>query len=83
VMIGGALLLVQLLPRYPPGALKIVPFPAHGALELISHRCAGRAQHLIVAGAALFLVWLVTDHKAAQAPQQANAAAPGVVGSHR
>ena len=90
-VIGGALLLVSLITRYPLGALRIVPFPVHGAIELIVAPLivaypwlAGFSDvpparnFYIVAGAALFLVWLVTDYKAAEAPQQSTAAATGM-----
>lgn len=68
----------SLLTAYPLSLAKIIPFTWHGALELVASPLlvampwiAGFSGHdpsrnfFIVAGVALFFVWLVTDYKAA------------------
>lgn len=76
--VGGALLLVSLITRYPLGALKLIPFPTHGAIEflaalaLVAFPWLGGFGDLplarnffVVAGAGVLLLWLVTDYKLA------------------
>jgi hypothetical protein len=69
----------SLLTAYPLGALKVIPFPVHGAIEAIlaplfalfpwlmgfSGIPAARNFFLVAAGA-VALLWLVTDYKLAQ-----------------
>lgn len=75
-VIAGGLLLVSLMTRYPLGVVRVVPFPVHGALELIlaplivaypwiaGFDHIGTARNFyIIAGAALFLLWLITDYR--------------------
>lgn len=71
-------LAMALLTAYPLGAFKLIPFTLHGAIELVlspiliampwiagfSYDRPGR-YFFIAAGAALFVVWLITDYKAA------------------
>ncbi len=77
-VIAGGLLLVSLMTRYPLGVVRVVPFPVHGALELIGAPVivaypwlAGFAHidmarnFYIIAGVAVFLLWLITDYRAA------------------
>lgn len=78
-VIGGTILILSLLTRYPLGVLRVVPFPVHGRIEfvaslaLIALPWLGRFQDAIVArnffvgtGVVLFGLWLVTDYKAAE-----------------
>jgi hypothetical protein len=67
-----------LLTAYPLGLIKLIPFTLHGAIELVlsplliampwlagfSYDRPGR-YFFIAAGLALFVVWLITDYKAA------------------
>jgi hypothetical protein len=78
--IGGAILLLSLLTRYPLGALRVIPFPVHGGIELVASlaiialpwltgfQTALPARNFFVAtGVILFGLWLTTDYKAAEA----------------
>ncbi|MDB5047621.1 MAG: uncharacterized protein JWO30_692 [Fibrobacteres bacterium] len=73
-------LVMVLATAYPLGVFKVIPFTVHGAIELVlspllialpwiarfnydSHS----RNFYIVAGVALFFVWLTTDYKAADA----------------
>ncbi|MDB5103100.1 MAG: uncharacterized protein JWP91_789 [Fibrobacteres bacterium] len=71
-------LVLVLLTAYPLGVFKLIPFTIHGAIELVlsplliampwiaGFRNDDSARYFyIVAGVALFLVWLTTDYKAA------------------
>ncbi|MBI4396391.1 MAG: hypothetical protein HY548_04800 [Elusimicrobia bacterium] len=75
---GAAVLGLSLLTAYPLGAIKFIPFTVHGSVELISSFVmvfapglfgfsgeSGARGFFITAGVALFLVWLLTDYKAA------------------
>lgn len=76
--LGVAYILMSILTAYPLSLAKIIPFTVHGTIELVlspllvampwiagfSHHAAARAFY-IVAGVALFAVWLTTDYKAA------------------
>ncbi|MBZ5715950.1 SPW repeat domain-containing protein [Nannocystis pusilla] len=79
---GGAILLLSLLTRYPLGVLRVIPFPVHGGIELVSSVALialpwlGRfgdtpvARNFFVAtGVILFGLWLTTDYKAAEQDQ--------------
>jgi hypothetical protein len=81
-VISGALLLVSLMTRYPLGVVPFVPFTVHGALELLGapvivaypwiagfERVAPARDFYIVAGVAVFLLWLITDYRAADRPE--------------
>jgi hypothetical protein len=81
-VIAGALLLVSLVTRYPLGVVPLVPFPVHGALELLGapvivaypwiagFQYIGPARNFyIIAGVAVFLLWLITDYRAADRPE--------------
>lgn len=82
-VIGGALLLVSLLTRYPLGLVRVIPFPVHGGLEFIGSLAlialpwlfgfddAINARNFFVAtGIILFGLWLTTDYKAAELGEQ-------------
>ncbi|MEO6259120.1 MAG: hypothetical protein ABIP63_02180 [Thermoanaerobaculia bacterium] len=71
-------LLLTLFTRFPMGIVKLVPFPIHGAIEFIVSFTlvalpfvlgfAGEqaaCNFFIGFGVVVFLVWLVTDYKAA------------------
>ncbi len=75
-VIAGGLLLVSLMTRYPLGVVRVVPFPVHGALELlgapviVAYPWISGFDHIsparnfyIIAGVALFLLWLITDYR--------------------
>ena len=76
--LAGVYLLMVLATAYPLGLFKVIPFTVHGTIELILSPLlvalpwiAGFNEHaasrnfFIVAGVALFFVWLTTDYKAA------------------
>jgi hypothetical protein len=77
VVLGGVLLAVSLVTRYPLGAVKAVPFPVHsagdylGALLLIlapfvldfADSDPGLSVFYIVVGAVVILLSLVTDYQ--------------------
>lgn len=77
-VLGAVYVVVILATAYPYGLVKFVPFTVHGALELIlspflvampwiagfAYDMPGR-DFFVVAGIALFVVWLLTDYKAA------------------
>ena len=77
-VISGGLLLVSLMTRYPLGVVGVVPFSVHGALEIIGAPVivaypwiagfdhVGPARNFyIIGGVAVFLLWLITDYRAA------------------
>lgn len=77
-ILGAAYVLMSLTTAYPLSLAKLIPFTVHGMIELILSPflvampwLAGFSDHAasrlfyIVAGVALFLVWMVTDYKAA------------------
>lgn len=81
-VISGALLVVSLMTRYPLGVVPLVPFTVHGAAELLGapvivaypwiagfERFAVARNFYIVAGAGVFLLWLITDYRAADRPE--------------
>lgn len=77
-----------LLTAYPGGAVRIIPFTVHGAIEFavaialmaapwaFQFAADGIARNLfVVLGASLFVVWLMTDYRAADmAPYRRHAA---------
>ncbi|MDQ3002418.1 MAG: hypothetical protein M3Y08_14310 [Fibrobacterota bacterium] len=76
--LAGIHLVMVLATAYPFGLFKAIPFTVHGTIELILSPLlvalpwiAGFDEHaasrnfFIVAGVALFSVWLTTDYKAA------------------
>lgn len=80
-VIAGALLLVSLITRYPLGVVPLVPFTLHGAVELLGaplivaypwiagfKRVASARIFYIIAGVVVFLLWLITDYRAADRP---------------
>lgn len=82
-VVGGALLLVSLLTRYPLGLLRVIPFPVHGGIEFIGSlalialpwlfgfETTVIARNFYVAtGIILFALWLTTDYKAAEIGEQ-------------
>jgi hypothetical protein len=76
--LGAAYILLVVLTAYPFGLAKVIPFTVHGTIELVlspllvampwiagfADDRGGRAFY-IAAGIALFIVWAVTDYKAA------------------
>jgi len=74
-------LTLTLVTDFPVGVIKLVPLRAHGLIELIvgpvlivapwllgfSADPIGRAAYL-VAGGAIFVTWLLTDHSSVAAP---------------
>lgn len=77
-ILGAAYVILALTTAYPLGLAKLIPFTVHGTIELILSpflvampwlaRFSGDASaryFFIVAGVALFFVWLTTDYKAA------------------
>jgi hypothetical protein len=82
-VISAGLLLMSFVTRYPLGVVRLVPFQVHGALELLGtpvivaypwiagfdHVPAAR-NFYVVAGLALFLLWLITDYRAAERPEE-------------
>lgn len=80
-VIAAVYLVMILLTNYPLGVVKAIPFPLHGGVELITGILfialpwlAGftdtetTARNVYVAtGASLFVVWLVTDYRTAEA----------------
>jgi hypothetical protein len=77
-VLGAAYILLALLTAYPLSLAKVIPFTVHGTIELVLSPflvampwLAGFSAHdasrnfFIIAGIALFIVWAVTDYKAA------------------
>ncbi len=77
-VVGTAQLLMSLATIYPLSLVKIIPFPVHGAIELIvSFGLAaapwifrfsdlGNARNFfVIAGLGLFLIWTMTNYQAA------------------
>ena len=78
-----ALFVMSLLTAYPLGALKLIPFPAHGMVEAASSlflllapfllgfsREVSARNFFVIAGLALGVVFLVTNYRAAERPRQ-------------
>src|SRR4051812_13108102 len=77
-VLGAVYVVVILATAYQYGLVKLIPFTVHGMVELIlapflvampwlagfGYDMAGR-DFFIVAGIALFIVWFLTDYKAA------------------
>lgn len=76
--VAATLLLVSMFTRYPLGALRWIPFPVHGAIEFVTapllvaypwiagFSAAPIARtFFVVAGASLFVLWALTDYRAA------------------
>ena len=74
--VAGSQLVMSLITRYPLGAIKLLPFPVHGGLELLASlgliaapwlfgfaRVAVAPTFFVTAGIVLFCVWLCTDYK--------------------
>lgn len=74
-VLAGVHLLLTILTNYEVGLVKLLPFPLHGLIELIvgvalvilsytlfKNNAAGKMFYLAF-GAAVLLVWLVTDYK--------------------
>ena len=75
-----AYLALVLLTAYPGGAVRVIPFTVHGAIEFVTaialiaspwlfqFAADGIARNLfVILGASLFVVWLITDYRAADA----------------
>ncbi|PCC73639.1 hypothetical protein SAMN02745121_07388 [Nannocystis exedens] len=85
-VVGGSLLLVSLLTRYPLGALRVIPFPVHGGIELVGsvalialpwlagfQAASPERDFFVATGIILLALWATTDYKAAEAK-------PGIYG---
>jgi hypothetical protein len=81
---GAAILGLSLLTRYPLGAVKVIPFPVHGAIEAAAGAMTAAAPWLmgfsrdrgakwthLVAGLGTLAVVAVTDYRAAEEPTSA------------
>ena len=81
---GAAILGLSLLTRYPLGAVKLIPFPVHGAVEAAAGAMTAAAPWLmgfsrdrgakwthLVAGLGTLAVVAVTDYRAAEEPEGA------------
>lgn len=76
--LGAVYIVLSLATAYPLGLFRVIPFTVHGAIELVlsplliampwlagfSYDSPSRVFY-IIAGVALFAVWLFTDYKAA------------------
>lgn len=93
-ILGAAYVVMSLLTAYPLSLAKLIPFTVHGAIELVLSPflvalpwIAGFSGHdvsrnfFIVAGVALFFVWLTTDYKAADLAYDKRG--PGLAGKTR
>ena len=78
-VVAGTLLVLSLLTRYPPGVLRIIPFPVHGSIEFFTAvgLCAlpwigGFAElpmsrmFFLGSGMSLLSLWLITDYRGAE-----------------
>lgn len=86
-VVAAAYLVLTLLTAYPLGVVKAIPFPLHGGIELLTGialialpwilgfaNTDEIARNLYVAsGAALFVLWLVSDYRTADVNQEATA----------
>ena len=76
---AGVALVFAIITDYPLGLIKVLPFPVHGMAETIIAPLLAALPWLlgfaadvtaryyfIAAGAALFVVWLLTDYKGVQ-----------------
>lgn len=84
-VMAGTLFVVSLLTRYPLGVAKIIPFPVHGAIEVVSAvglvalpwltgfaDQPGARTFFVAAGLMIFTLWLLTDYRAAERGAAAN-----------
>lgn len=74
--LAGIHLLLTLVTRFPAGALRLVPFPAHGAIELVvsvalvalpwllgfAAQPVARSFYVAI-GVVIFVVWLLTSYE--------------------
>ncbi len=74
--LAGVHLLLTLATDFPPGVLRIIPFPMHGMIEIVvsallvalpwvagfADETAARNFYLAV-GVVIFIVWLLTDFR--------------------
>jgi hypothetical protein len=78
-VVAGTLLVVSLLTRYPLGAVRLIPFPVHGGIELVTSVglvalpwLGGFADlpmsrwFFLGAGLSLFTLWCITDYRGAE-----------------
>ena len=77
-ILAFALLGLSLLTAYPTGLAKLIPFPVHGGIELGAGMLAlvapflfgfteqgGATAFFILSGISVFVVWALTNYKAA------------------
>lgn len=83
--LAAAYLVLTLSTAYPLGIFKVIPFPLHGAIELLIGvalvglpllldfaRTEALARNVYVAtGAMVFITWLVTDYKVTEVTREA------------
>lgn len=86
-VLAAAHLILTLLTAYPLGVVKVIPFPLHGAIELLAGVALVALPWLlgfansdvlarnvyVASGVVLFIAWLVTDYKTAEISQQVTA----------
>ncbi|MDC0715676.1 SPW repeat domain-containing protein [Nannocystis bainbridge] len=78
-VVGGALLSLSLLTRYPLGVLRLVPFPVHGGIEMVAalalvalpwlagfQNASPERDFFVGTGIVLFGLWATTDYKSAE-----------------
>ncbi len=78
-IMASTLTATSLLTRYPLGAIRVIPFPVHGMIELASSIFLVAAPWLtgfsdqpiarmffLSAGMSIFTLWLLTDYQAAE-----------------
>lgn len=84
---AAAYLVLTLLTAYPLGVVRVIPFGLHGGIELLSgmalvalpwmlgftHSDTTARNLYAASGAALFVLWLVTDYRTTEANQRAAA----------
>jgi hypothetical protein len=74
---------MSLMTAYPLGVAKLIPFPVHGSVEVVTSaflviapflfgfsRVMSARNFFLVGGIGLFLVWLTTNYRAAERPLQ-------------
>ena len=76
-VLAGVHLVLTALTAFPPGLIKLVPATVHGWIELVVAIClialpfvagfTGAARNFyLVAGAVIFVVWLITNYETAE-----------------
>lgn len=77
-VVAGVHFVMNLITRYPMGVVKLIPFPVHGAVELVASIALMAAPYLFgfnntdvagtwffrITGLAILGVWALTDYRA-------------------